>query len=100
VDQPGQPGPDRRRTGFQLYPAQEKISGWTPDPGTDLDLISILLVAIVRPALIIGLTTFGLSLLGVYIGKKVGRWLNRRVELLGGLILVLIGIKILIEHLR
>jgi putative Mn2+ efflux pump MntP len=39
-------------------------------------------------------------LLGVYIGKKVGRWLNRRVELLGGLILVLIGIKILIEHLR
>ena len=61
---------------------------------------SFIKVAIVRPALIIGLTTFGLSLLGFYIGKKVGRWLNRRVELLGGLILVLIGIKILIEHLR
>jgi len=61
---------------------------------------SFIKVAIFRPALIIGLITFSLSLLGVYIGKKIGRWLNRKVELFGGLILVLIGFKILIEHLR
>jgi putative Mn2+ efflux pump MntP len=36
--------------------------------------------------------------LGVYIGIKVGRLLKRKVELAGGLILILIGIKILIEH--
>jgi putative Mn2+ efflux pump MntP len=61
---------------------------------------SFIKVAIVRPAVIIGLITFSLSLLGVYVGKKAGRWLNRRVELVGGLILVLIGVKILIEHLK
>jgi len=62
--------------------------------------LSFIKVAIIRPALIIGAVTFGLSFLGVYIGEKVGRLLNRRVELAGGLILILIGIKILIEHLR
>jgi putative Mn2+ efflux pump MntP len=62
--------------------------------------LSFIKVAIIRPALIIGVVTFGLSLLGVYIGKKAGRFLNHRVELAGGLILILIGIKILVEHLR
>jgi manganese efflux pump family protein len=61
---------------------------------------SFIKAEIFRPAAIIGLVTFSLSLIGVYAGKKVGRWLNRRVDLVGGLILVLIGIKILIEHLR
>lgn len=61
--------------------------------------LSFIKVAIIRPALIIGAVTFGFSFLGVYIGKKVGRLLGRRVELAGGLILILIGIRILISHL-
>jgi len=60
--------------------------------------LSFIKVAIIRPAIIIGAVTFGLSFLGVYIGIKVGRLLKRKVELAGGLILILIGIKILIEH--
>ena len=48
---------------------------------------------------VIGVITFGLSILGVYIGKKVGELFQKRAELIGGIILVAIGVKILIEHL-
>jgi hypothetical protein len=49
-------------------------------------------------ALIIGVVTFALSSLGVIIGKKFGERLQRKAELFGGLILIIIGAKILIEH--
>lgn len=49
--------------------------------------------------LIIGLTTFLISGAGVYMGKQWGKYLGRWVELAGGLILIGIGLKILIEHL-
>lgn len=45
--------------------------------------------------LVIGFTTFGFSWLGVFIGFKSGTWLESRAELTGGVILVLIGLKIL-----
>lgn len=48
---------------------------------------------------IIGLTTFVLCLPAVYIGKKVGGLFKEKAEILGGVILVGIGIKILLEHL-
>lgn len=54
---------------------------------------------ILLPILIIGLVTFGLSFLGVYIGKKVGHLFEGKIEILGGLILIGIGLKILMEHL-
>jgi putative Mn2+ efflux pump MntP len=44
---------------------------------------------------IIGLTTFGFSWLGVYVGFKSGTWLESKAELLGGVMLILIGLKIL-----
>lgn len=47
----------------------------------------------------IGCITFALSLLGVYIGNKIGTKFNRGAEILGGIVLIGIGIKILIEHL-
>ncbi|OPX58927.1 MAG: hypothetical protein A4E25_01422 [Methanobacterium sp. PtaB.Bin024] len=54
---------------------------------------------ILLPIIIIGLVTFGLSFIGVYIGKKVGHLFENKIEILGGLILIAIGFKILLEHL-
>lgn len=48
---------------------------------------------------IIGVTTFVLSIIGVVIGNKFGSRYKSKAELAGGIILVLMGIKILLEHL-
>ena len=50
-------------------------------------------------SLIIGVVTFGICLIGVFLGKKVGNLLKGKAGILGGLILIGIGTKILIEHL-
>lgn len=48
---------------------------------------------------LIGIITFVLSAIGVIIGKLVGDKFKSKAELFGGIILVLIGVKILLEHL-
>lgn len=48
---------------------------------------------------VIGLATFTLSLLSIYIGKKCGECWGKKAEIFGGLLLIMIGIKILISHL-
>jgi putative Mn2+ efflux pump MntP len=50
-------------------------------------------------AVVIGGVTFFFSMLGIRIGKDVGGKFGKKVEILGGLILIAIGIKILIEHI-
>ena len=52
-----------------------------------------------RAILIIGLTTFAFSVVGLLIGKKVGTRFHAGAEILGGIILIAIGVKILVEHL-
>ena len=49
--------------------------------------------------LMIGVTTFIFSYAGVYIGSKGGEKLESKAELLGGIVLIAIGIKILVSHL-
>ena len=49
--------------------------------------------------IIIGLITFVLSYAGFYIGKNFGHFFETGIEAIGGLILIAIGIKILLEHL-
>jgi putative Mn2+ efflux pump MntP len=49
--------------------------------------------------LIIGLTTFAFSVLGVKIGNVFGSKFEKSAEIIGGIILILIGLKILLEHL-
>jgi putative Mn2+ efflux pump MntP len=61
--------------------------------------LSLLEVSIIIPAIVTGVVTFSLSFFGVYLGGRFGRLLKNRVESLGGLILVAIGLKILLEHL-
>jgi len=50
-------------------------------------------------ASVIGVVAFGFSFCGVLLGKQMGALAGKRVELLGGLILIGIGLKILVEHL-
>lgn len=47
--------------------------------------------------IIIGLTTCAFSCLGVFIGEKTGTWLEHKAELLGGITLILIGLKVLVS---
>lgn len=47
---------------------------------------------------IIGATTFCICLPAVFLGKKIGNILNRKALILGGAILILLGIKIFLEH--
>ncbi len=49
---------------------------------------------IVEPVIIIGAVTFVLSFIGFYIGKGVGHLFEHKIEVLGGLILIGIGLKI------
>jgi manganese efflux pump family protein len=60
---------------------------------------AVLLDKILVAVLIIGSVTFVASMLGILLGKKTGPKINRYAEIIGGLILILIGLKILIEHL-
>ena len=51
------------------------------------------------PSSIIGIITALLSIFGIYMGKKLGTKFGKKMEFIGGLIIVGMGIKILIEHL-
>jgi len=61
--------------------------------------LSFLRVSLVMAVSIIGLVTFVLSYLGVFIGKKFGHFFEHKIEAFGGIVLVSIGLKILLEHL-
>lgn len=61
--------------------------------------LSFLHVPILHAALLIGVITFTLSFLGVFAGDRAGRHLENRAEMLGGIVLIAIGVKILVEHL-
>lgn len=54
---------------------------------------------IIVPAITIGIITFLMSVIGVKIGNKFGDKYERKAEIMGGVILILLGIKILLEHL-
>jgi len=71
---------------------------------TSIDALAVglsfafLQVYIATPIIIIGIVTFILSLMGFFFGNTAGNLLGNRIKIVGGLILIGIGIKILIEH--
>ena len=72
---------------------------------TSIDALTVgitfafLQVDIIPAVTLIGLTTFAFSVVGVAAGSVVGLRGKSRAELLGGVVLVLLGLKILLEHL-
>ena len=59
---------------------------------------AILKISIMTPVIIIGTITFALSFLGVFVGDRIGHFFENKIEIAGGLLLIGIGIKILVEH--
>lgn len=55
---------------------------------------------IILPVIIIGLVTLILSIIGVIIGYKFGHKFEKQSQIIGGIILIVIGLKILLEHLK
>jgi len=100
---------------YEAVRGREKLREGAGDPtrGLTLVLLSIatsidafavgislaaLRMNILYPSLVIGIIAFLLTLLGTSIGPVLGKTVGRRAELLGGLVLILIGIKIIIDH--
>ena len=59
----------------------------------------VLQTAVFIPALIIGIVSFGISFVGVMLGERLESFLGNKMEIFGGVILILIGIRILTEHM-
>ena len=60
---------------------------------------AVLSVNIIEAGAIIGVVCFVISIIGSFLGKKASAALESHAELAGGIVLILIGVKILIEHL-
>lgn len=61
--------------------------------------LSMLKTSIILACTLIGVITFVLSFISVFLGHRFGGLFNQKIEILGGVILILIGGKILCEHL-
>ncbi len=72
--------------------------------GTSIDALIVgfsfafLKINIIYASMIIGVTTFIFALAGIFIGKRAGRLLGEKTEIIGGIVLILIGLKIFLEH--
>ena len=73
---------------------------------TSIDALAVgitfafLQVDLILAITIIGLTTFILSIIGVKLGNLFGDKYRGKAEFIGGVILIIIGLKILLEHLN
>ncbi len=93
-------GSDRKSGGALALAALLVLSVATSIDALAVGLsFAFLQVAIVTPIIVIGSVTFLLSFVGVSFGNKLGSLFSGRVEIAGGLILIGIGLKILLEHL-
>ena len=61
--------------------------------------LAMLSVPVLFPSVVIGVITFGLSLFGLMAGNKLGEKFGKRMEILGGVILIGIGLRVLIWDL-
>ncbi len=72
---------------------------------TSIDALAVglsfafLRISIATPIVVIGIVTFLLSFLGVFAGNRFEKFFGKRIKTVGGLILIGIGMKILLEHL-
>jgi putative Mn2+ efflux pump MntP len=60
--------------------------------------LSLVAGSIVTEVIVIGLVTFLLSYIGVMLGKRFGHIFENKIEIVGGLVLIALGVKILLEH--
>lgn len=94
-------GPER------LHSAADPTSGWQLvmlSVATSIDALAVGLslaligTSITAAALAVGFTAAAFTVTGMMLGRRIGRMWGRRVEMVGGLILIAIGLKIVWEH--
>jgi manganese efflux pump family protein len=61
--------------------------------------MAMLKTPVLYPSLLIGVVASGLSIFGLFAGNKLGELFGKRMEIIGGLILVAIGLEIAISHM-
>jgi len=61
--------------------------------------LAMLHVSIWYPSIVIGLVTCALSAVGVVLGARLGNVVGRRLEIVGGLVLIGVGLRVLYTHL-
>jgi putative Mn2+ efflux pump MntP len=61
--------------------------------------LALLGVQIWYPAVLIGIVAFAFTAVGLHLGCRFGSLLGKRMEIVGGVILIGIGVKILVDHL-
>ncbi|MBN2309874.1 MAG: manganese efflux pump [Candidatus Hydrogenedentes bacterium] len=97
-----------RDTGEGEAARSDPTRGWSLvafSVATSIDALAVGLtfamldVRIWYPCVLIGLITAALTTVGMLFGARLGARLGRRVEVLGGLTLIGIGVKILVQHL-
>lgn len=97
----------------ESFQREEKVHSNDPTKGLTLLMLSVatsidalavglslafLKMPILYPSIIIGIVTFIMTALGMLFGEKLGKIFGKRVEVIGGIILIGIGIKILFDH--
>ncbi len=96
------------RDGHESTPFEnDPTSGWSLvvlSVATSIDALAVGLSlamigsAIIVPAVVIGVVASAFTVVGMLLGRRIGSLWGKRVEMLGGLILVGIGLKIVVEH--
>jgi putative Mn2+ efflux pump MntP len=101
---------------FESFRRGDESKAGKPDPtrgisllvlsvATSLDALAVGLslaainVAVVFPAVVIGIVAFMMTVLGMKAGPLLGKAIGKRAELIGGIVLIFIGLKILAGHL-
>lgn len=56
-------------------------------------------VHILVPAMIIGVITFAFTFVGVFLGNRIGRFIGKGTQILGGFVLIAIGLRIVLTHI-
>jgi manganese efflux pump family protein len=92
-----------------IEPDNDPTSGWALvilSVATSLDALAVGLSlamvgsTIIVPAIVIGIVAAAFTITGMLLGQQIGSLWGKRIEALGGIILILIGAKIVAEHLR
>ena len=85
----------------------DPTKGWTLvmlSVATSIDALAVglsfafLKLPILYPSIIIGIVAFGMTMAGMLFGNKLSKMIGKKVEIIGGIILIGIGVKILIDH--
>ncbi len=99
---------------IESYGGRAKVNTTDPTKGLSLLMLSVatsidalavgfsfalLKTPVFYPSVVIGIVAFGMTVCGMLFGEKLGKIFGERAEMFGGLLLIAIGVKILMEHI-